>query len=165
MRSRTRSAVALVLLVGFGAVVQADGPEEVRAKRLRDQLPAIDTAKLDEVVAKGMDGDDEVLAGARGTVDRVRETILKKWRTVGRLNLANAYSEYSQHFKAAENAMAVWAKEQDRRIHLEEIDRRQAEEWETRYGKNPDASAHRPGMDRQPQGRGAVGSEQFGDRL
>lgn len=146
MRSPRRLTVSLAVLFAVAGAVRADGPEEVRAKRLRDQLPAVDMTKLDEVVAKGVKGGDAELGAAAETVAKVRERILSKWRTVGRLNLANAYSGYSPHFKAAENAMAVWAKEQDRRARLEEIDRRQAEEWMKRFGEKPDPSRRGPEM-------------------
>ena len=148
MHSRTRLMLALALSCGFGVVgVRADGPEEVRAKRLREQLPEIDMAKLADLVENAVKGTDEDLAAARTTLLAARETVLKKWRTVSRLNVANALAGQSQHFRAAENVMAVWAKEQERRARLDAIDRRQTEEWATKFGKNPDPKAHVPEMD------------------
>ena len=69
----------VVALLNTVVPAQADGPEEVRAKRLREQLPAIDFDKLEEALGKGLKGNDGELAYARETVERVREKILKKW--------------------------------------------------------------------------------------
>jgi hypothetical protein len=136
------------VVCALGAVAaRGDGPEEVRAKRLRDQLPEIDMGKFADLVEGALKGSDADLEAARTTLLAARETVLKKWRTIGRLNLANALAGHSQHFRAAENTMAVWGKEQERRTRLEEIDRRQSEEWAKRFGRNPDPKAHGPEMD------------------
>ena len=45
MRSHTRLLLASAVFLSVGTFALADGPEEVRAKRLRDQLPAIDAGR------------------------------------------------------------------------------------------------------------------------